>query len=100
MKVTPSEGQTLIKNPIDAQIAEVAREVALRRNVYPKWVEAKKLHQDTADRQLEAMAGALETLKLVREHRDEFLAIVKKGGGSDEEVVSSEAKHPSQGTGP
>lgn len=37
------------------KLAEVRRELALRRRVYPKWVEAGQLGQAQADRQLAAL---------------------------------------------
>jgi len=45
------------------QIAEVKREIALRERVYPKWVEAGRLKQDKADRQLAIMRAVLATLE-------------------------------------
>ena len=45
------------------QIAEVKRGIALRERVYPKWVEAGRLKQDKADRQLAIMRAVLATLE-------------------------------------
>lgn len=45
------------------QIAEVKREITLRQNVYPRWVEAARLTQKRADRQIENMKAVLETLE-------------------------------------
>jgi hypothetical protein len=49
------------------QIKCVERELALRRNVYPKWVQRGKLTQAKADHELEAMAAVLDTLRRVKE---------------------------------
>lgn len=47
------------------QIAEVGREVGLRRSVYKRWIAAGRLKQEDADRQLARMEAALWTLKQV-----------------------------------
>lgn len=40
----------------DRELAEEARrEAAMRRSVYPRWVEAGKLSQSTADKRIEMM---------------------------------------------
>jgi hypothetical protein len=46
----------------EEMLAEVEREIALRRRVYPRWVEAGRLKLDRAERQiavLEALAAWL-----------------------------------------
>lgn len=52
--------------PVDAprvshaeKLAELKREVAMRRNVYPKLVASEKISQATADRQLAALEAIL-----------------------------------------
>jgi hypothetical protein len=45
------------------QIAEIEREIELRRRVYPRWVADRKLTQGTADRQIAAMEAVLRTLQ-------------------------------------
>jgi hypothetical protein len=51
--------------PIDpaAQLAEVEREVALRRRVYPRWVADGRMKQAAADRQIATMEAVAETLR-------------------------------------
>lgn len=44
------------------QIAELKREVAIRENVYPRWVQSGKLKQADADKQIGRMKAALHTL--------------------------------------
>lgn len=53
--------------PIDlaAQRAEIEREIALRRRVYPRWTEAGKMSHAAADRQIAVMEAVLETLTKV-----------------------------------
>lgn len=49
------------------QIATVERELAIRRSVYPRWVEAGRMKAEAATRELEAMEAVLGTLLIVRE---------------------------------
>ena len=48
------------------QIACVAREIALRTRVYPKFVASGRMKQETADKELAAMTTVIETLKRLR----------------------------------
>jgi hypothetical protein len=65
-------GERLIT--LDEQIACVKREVALRKNVYPKQVAGGHMTRPEAERQLLHMEAVLETLQWVkettREHQD------------------------------
>ena len=45
------------------QIAELERELRLRRSCYPKWVESKRLSQTNADHQIACLEGAIENLR-------------------------------------
>jgi hypothetical protein len=47
---------------LNEQIACVAREVRMREMLYPKWVQAGRMAQATADRQLGCMKAVLGTL--------------------------------------
>lgn len=47
---------------IDEQIAEIHREMALRNNVYPKWVLMGRLTQQKADHQIACMKATLDVL--------------------------------------
>lgn len=49
--------------PIADQIKCVARELALRKNVYRKRVAARSMDQEHADQELAAMESVMETLK-------------------------------------
>lgn len=57
-----------IKNeiPIERQIACVRRELAMRKNVYPKWVAAKRMKQETADAEISALQATHDTLTEVQ----------------------------------
>ena len=52
---------------IDEEIASVAREIGLRERVYPGWVRAKRMSQDRADREIQAMKAVLERLTKIKE---------------------------------
>lgn len=56
------------KVPIASQIAEVKREIALRRNVYPGLVRNSKMRQSEADLCLRRIEAVLATLMFCQEH--------------------------------
>lgn len=45
------------------QIAAAERELAMRLRVYPRWVAAKKMTQQKADHEIEAMRAIVATLR-------------------------------------
>jgi hypothetical protein len=48
---------------IEEQIAEVERELALRRQVYPRRVDEKKMSQNASDLHMRRMEAVLATLR-------------------------------------
>ena len=46
----------------EEMLLEVRREIALRRRVYPRWVEAGRLKLDRAERQIEVMEAVAAAL--------------------------------------
>ncbi len=52
----------LLPITIDEEIAELEREIRLRQQVYPRWVDSKKMTRAKADRQIEVMRSAVESL--------------------------------------
>lgn len=48
------------------QIKSAARELAMRRNVYPKWVSSGRMKQADADHELAAMQAIIDTLNALR----------------------------------
>lgn len=48
---------------LQEQIACVQREIGMRERVYPRWVEAKRMSQEKADKEIAAMKAVLETLR-------------------------------------
>lgn len=68
------------KATLAEQIAEVGRELGLRRGVYPKWIEAGKLSQALADRQIACLDAAYRTLKWLESNEAEIKAMMKGRG--------------------
>lgn len=68
-----------MKIDIEQQIAEVARECALRKNVYPQFVARGKMEQTEADNHAARMEAALGTLKWVRDNREKLISLMKEG---------------------
>ena len=59
---------------IDEQIAEVGREIGLRKNVYPGFVARGKLTQEEADDHLARMEAVYATLKWIKANRPSLVA--------------------------
>lgn len=57
---------------ISVQIAEVKRDLAMRRSVYPRSVAAGKMAQRDADNLISVMANVLRTLEWVRDNADDL----------------------------
>lgn len=49
--------------PIDVQITSAKRELRLRRNVYPKWIESRRMSEATANLEIASMEAIIETLE-------------------------------------
>lgn len=49
--------------PLPQLVACAERELALRRRVYPKWVLGGRMAPATAERETQAMADIVDTLK-------------------------------------
>ena len=61
--------------PLADQLACVRRELALRRNVYPKWVRDGRMAQAEANEEIatmEAVLANIEKLKLLEEVSEEM----------------------------
>jgi len=54
---------SLAEFDIRAQLAEVRRELQMRRMVYPKWIAAGRMTEDDAARHTAAMEAVAETLR-------------------------------------
>ena len=57
---------------LEQQITCLKREIAMRKNVYPKWVASKRMKQEDADREIAAMTGALHTIMWVKSSTPDF----------------------------
>jgi hypothetical protein len=58
-----------------AQIACLKREIALRKNCYPRWVQQKRMNAEAANQELAAMTAALHTLLKVQEREQQDVAM-------------------------
>lgn len=65
---------------IDEQIAEVGREIGLRKSVYPGFVARGKLSQEEADQHLARMEAVYATLKWIRDNRASLVADELRAG--------------------
>jgi hypothetical protein len=52
---------------LDEQLAELDRELGMRRKLYPRWIVAGTLKRDRADAQLAALEAARETVRQARQ---------------------------------
>ena len=57
------------------QIAEVQRELTIRRRVYPEWVRQNRMSATSMARQIARMQAVLETLEGCLEPLDETLSL-------------------------
>lgn len=60
----------LIALTLEEQIAEVERELGMRRRVYPRFVEAGKMSRQKADRQVADLEAVLLTLRRLHDPDD------------------------------
>lgn len=56
-----------MKITYDEQLTELNRELAMRRRLYPQWIERNTLKQDVADRQIARLEAAIETVRVARQ---------------------------------
>jgi hypothetical protein len=56
---------------LDEQIAEVRRELEMREQTYPRWVQSQKMTGSRAERQIECMKAVLHTLQHMRGMADD-----------------------------
>lgn len=48
-------------------LAELRRELGMRRSLYPSWIQSKKIAAATADHRIEAIERAIELIEAVAE---------------------------------
>lgn len=60
---------------LDQQIDELKAELALRLNVYRKWIVEGRMKQTTAEKKMAAMRAALHVLMALRRHKQDPVAI-------------------------
>lgn len=56
--------------PIEDQIAELAREIAMRAQVYPQLILSRRLSQAAADKQIARLTAAAASLRWLADNRD------------------------------
>lgn len=66
------------KPALDDQVAEVGREVGLRRNVYQRLIAKGQMTQAAADLHLARMEAAYRTLKWLKKHEARIKAALGK----------------------
>lgn len=71
---------TGIKVPIAAQVAEVGREVGLRKNVYPSMVFTGKMTEAQSHERQMNMEAAYRTLKWVQAHEADLKLFMERIG--------------------
>lgn len=52
---------------LDQQLAEIDREITMRKRMYPTWVDRGTLRPEAAERQLGALEAARETVRKTRQ---------------------------------
>ena len=52
---------------IHQQIASVEREIAMRKRVYPRWIDGGRMTQAKADHEIACMQAVLVTLQHVKQ---------------------------------
>ncbi len=57
---------------LEAMIACVRRELAMRKNVYPKWVESGRMKPDDADHQINCMQAVHDKLSELQQERSKL----------------------------
>lgn len=67
-------------NPtLKEQIAEVGRELGMRKGAYPRFIARGTLTREAAATQLERLDAVYRTLKWIEAHRDEIAAVANLG---------------------
>ena len=64
------------KVPIAGQIAEIKREIAFRKNVYPRQVASGKLREGEAELCMRRIEAVLATLFFCQEHETDIRAYI------------------------
>jgi hypothetical protein len=54
----------------DEQLAEVEREIAIRKRFYPRWVTDSRISQADAERQLARLLAVRDTLLALKQYRN------------------------------
>lgn len=71
------------KPSLQQQIAELRREMALRRNVHPRMIASGRMRQGEADLAMARMQAAHDSLVWLAEHIDEVRAFIESRRAQD-----------------
>ncbi|MFZ4807517.1 MAG: hypothetical protein ACOYLQ_09690 [Hyphomicrobiaceae bacterium] len=63
--------------PLAVQIAEIEREVRLRRRVYPRWIEIGRMKAEDAERHIATLEGVRATLQWLLDHEQVVRGAIK-----------------------
>ena len=63
---------------LDMQIAELEREIGMRGRFYSQWIFRGTLRKQDALRQAGALKATLETLRFIRDRKNELPAVLTK----------------------
>lgn len=66
------------KYSLDAQIAEAKRELAIRREAYPRFVAARRMKEEEAAMHIDLMRNVVDTLEWMKKHEATLRAAVSK----------------------
>ena len=66
--------------PLKDQIAEVGRELGMRKGVYAKWVASGRMTQEAADTGIARMDAVYKTLKWLEANREEVVNGIPSAG--------------------
>lgn len=58
--------KSIDKITIDDEISCIAREIAMRKKVYPKWIETRRMTRDKANHEVLTMEKTLRRLKGIK----------------------------------
>lgn len=69
------EKDLLMTIPLKDQIAEVGRELGMRKGVYAKWVQSGRMTQEDSDKHIARLDAVYKTLKWLEANREKVLQV-------------------------
>ena len=65
--------------PLEDQMKCLKREIALRKNVYPKWIDSKHMTQVAANKEIDTLISALHSLMVCEKYEKALQVIMGYG---------------------